>query len=141
MNFSADSQVIGLVEAFLDRSLPASSFDHQAHCVVTLYLLLRRGEAAVHLELPGLIRGFNIAKGGQNTDTAGYHETITRFYVMRIEQFRRTLPVEITLAEACNELLASPISTNDYILGFYSPGHLFSVDARREWLQPIADPT
>ena len=38
-------------------------------------------------ELPGIIRRFNESVGGVNSDTQGYHETITRTYVAGVRLF------------------------------------------------------
>ena len=45
-----------------------------------MQLWLIRHRPALNLDetLPGLIRAFNEATGTPNTDTGGYHETITR---------------------------------------------------------------
>jgi hypothetical protein len=86
------------------------------------------------------IRRHNEAVGTPNTDTSGYHETITRIYLAGIGTHlaaREELPFEASLGE----LLSSPLADSRWPLRFYSPERLFSVEARRQWvetdLQPI----
>ena len=45
-----------------------------------------------------------MASGGQNTGTAGYHETITRFYIYIVRRFIAEDQEEGTLAERANRL-------------------------------------
>ena len=84
-------------------------------------------------ELPGIIRRYNESVGGVNSDTEGYHETITRVFLHGVRLFLRNRPKE-PLHELVNELLLSPMGRRDWPLRFYSPARLFSVEARRAFM-------
>jgi hypothetical protein len=124
-----------LAEAFLDQTLPAERWRHDAHCLVTAYLLLRRRDIDLPIELPGLIRRYNEATGGKNTDTSGYHHSITLFYLEAIRDFMFTQNTA-DLAQACVNMLTSPLGKKDFPLTYYSCEILFTPAARLGWVAP-----
>ena len=85
--FTADAEIEHLGEGLLARTLPHAEWTHEAHLAATTYLLLRRPEIAIDEELPGLIRRYNESVGGVNSDTEGYHETITRLFLHGVRRF------------------------------------------------------
>ena len=79
-----------IAAAFCSRTLPKAQWTHEAHLRVGLWHLLNHSaEEALRL-MRQRIKTYNLATGGQNTDDAGYHETITRFFLRRIEHFLTT---------------------------------------------------
>ena len=109
---------------------------HEAHLAATTYLLVKRPEIDLDSELPGLIRRFNESVGGVNSDSEGYHETITRVFLHGVRLFLREADRSEPLHELVNELLLSPIGRRDWPLRFYSRERLFSVEARRDFVEP-----
>jgi hypothetical protein len=98
--------------------------------------LLRRPDIDLDKELPGVIRRFNESVGGVNSDTEGYHETITRTFLHGVRLFLMEADPKAPLHELINELLMSPMGRRDWPLRFYSRERLFSVEARREFIKP-----
>ncbi len=86
-------------------------------------------------DLPGIIRSYNLAVGGVNDDTQGYHETLTQLYIRNIRRFLEDHG-EGDLLGVVNALLASPMTLRNWPLSFYSRELLFSVAARRGWVEP-----
>ena len=74
--FSSDSEIDRIGRGLLDRSLPKVEWTHAAHFAAACWLL-RRSDMHAMRAMPGLIRAYNEATGVPNTDTGGYHETIT----------------------------------------------------------------
>ena len=87
-------------------------------------------------ELPGIIRSYNKSVGGVNSDTEGYHETITRVFLHGVRLFLDEANRREPLHKLVNELLLSPMGRRDWPMRFYSPPYLFSVDARRKFVRP-----
>jgi hypothetical protein len=85
--------------------------------------------------MPPTIRAYNEATGVANTDTGGYHETITQASLRAARAFADAHAGE-PLFMLCNALLASPLGYPDWLLAYWSPKHLFSVQARRAWTEP-----
>jgi hypothetical protein len=71
-----------------------------------------------------------------NSDSEGYHETITRVFLHGVRLFLSEADLEDPLHELVNELLLSPMGKRDWPLRFYSRERLFSVEARRHFIEP-----
>ena len=134
--FHSDAEVAHIGEGLAARTLPREEWTHEAHLAATTYLLLRRPDIDLDAELPGLIRRYNESVGGVNSDSAGYHETITRVFLHGVRLFLSGSDVAEPLYALINELLLSPIGRRDWPLGFYSPARLFSVEARKHFIEP-----
>jgi hypothetical protein len=71
-----------------------------------------------------------------NSDTEGYHETITRTFLRGVRLFLAEEDLSQPLYEIVNELLLSPMGRRDWPLRYYSPQLLFSMEARRRFMPP-----
>lgn len=122
-------------EGLLDRTLPREGWTHEAHLAACTWLLLERPEIPPERELPGSIKAYNLAVGGVNDDTQGYHETLTQLYIRGVSEFLAVHPGK-DLLTTVNALLSSEVGQRDWPLRFYSKSLLFSVAARRAWAEP-----
>ncbi len=134
--FTSDAQIEHLGERFLARTLPKDEWTHEAHLATTTWLLLRRPDLDVDTELPDLIRSYNESVGGVNSDSEGYHETITRVFLAGVRLFLSEADTSEPLHDLVNELLLSPMGRRDWPLRFYSRERLLSVEARRKFVRP-----
>lgn len=134
--FTTDDEVAHIGEGLVARTLPRAEWTHEAHVAATAYLLLRRPDVDIDRALPGLIRRYNESVGGVNSDSEGYHETITRAFVHGVRLFLDEADGSGPLHARVNQLLLSPMGQRDWPLRFYSPGLLFSVEARRRFVEP-----
>src|SRR3954471_11417246 len=140
--FHSDGEIEHIGEGLLASTLPRAEWTHEAHLAATTYLLTRRPDVNIDEELPGIIRRYNESVGGVNSDSEGYHETITRVFLHGVRLFLAEADVGDPLHELVNELLLSPMGRRDWPLRFYSPALLFSVVARRNFVAPdLAAPT
>ncbi|HEY1125093.1 MAG TPA: hypothetical protein VGE65_05635 [Sphingobium sp.] len=122
-------------EAMLNCTLPKAAWTHEAHLSTCLWLLLERRDIDVDAEIGTLIRRYNLSAGGVNDDTQGYHETITRVFVAAVQRYLARAG-EVDLLTAVNGLLSAPEGRRDWPLRFYSRERLFSVAARRDFVEP-----
>jgi hypothetical protein len=134
--FKSDAEIEHLGEGFLARTLPREEWTHEAHLAATTYLLLRRPDIDLDRELPGLIRRYNESVGGVNSDTEGYHDTVTRVFLHGVRLFLAAADGQEPLHELVNDLLHSPTGRRDWPQRFYSRERLLSVEARRNFLPP-----
>ena len=134
--FAADADVERVGEGLVARILPRAEWTHEAHLAATTYLLLRRPDIDLDRQLPDLIRRYNESVGGVNSDSEGYHETITRLFLHGVRLFLEEADRAEPLHELVNELLLSPMGRRDWPLRFYSPARLFSVEARKHFVDP-----
>ena len=86
-SFKTTSDITRLVEQFEGGILPKAQWTHQAHVVVCLWYLLHHSPVDALRRLRQGILNYNESVGTPNTDASGYHETITRCYVMVILGF------------------------------------------------------
>jgi hypothetical protein len=135
-HFAADADVIHVGEGLLARTLPREEWTHEAHLAATIYLLTRRPDIDLDVELPDIIRRYNESVGGVNDDTQGYHETITRTFLHGARLFLMEAAADEGLADLVNQFIHSPMGRRDWPLRFYSAKRLFSVEARRTFISP-----
>ncbi len=135
-HFLSDEAVAHLGEGLLSRTLPREEWTHEAHLAATTYLVLSHPELDLDVELPGIISRYNESVGGVNSDSEGYHDTITRAYLRGIRLFLDEVNASRPIHELVNELLMSPMGRRDWPLRFWSKERLMSVEARRGWVKP-----
>jgi hypothetical protein len=134
-HFDADADVVHVGEGLLARTLPREEWTHEAHLAATIYLLTRR-DIDLDVQLPGIIRRYNESVGGVNSDSEGYHETITRTFLHGARLFLSGAKPGEGLADMVNQFIHSPMGCRDWPLRFYSRERLFSVEARRNFMAP-----
>jgi hypothetical protein len=137
--WTSDAQLDAFVLRFRERTLPKTEWTHHAHLAVGTWHVHRYGTAAAMDLLRDGIRALNDSHGTANTDSSGYHETITRAYAHLIALFLADSPGS-TLSERVQSLLASPLAGKDTLLEYYSRDRLMSAAARREWIGPDLKP-
>jgi len=124
-----------IAQALIDQTLPKAEWTHEAHLRAGLWHVLQHGAPAALELLRARISSYNESVGTLNTDTAGYHETITRFYVTVTDRFLaandRAMPIDDLAARLLTEL-----GDRRLPMRYYSEGRLFSVIARRSWVEP-----
>jgi hypothetical protein len=123
------------VREFIARTLPKNAWTHQAHLRVGLWHALQYPDAAALELLRERISAYNEATGVPNTAQSGYHETITRFYLQVIRVFVRSADPSAPLDELAHALI-DQWGDKNLLLRHYSSPRLFSVEARRAWIEP-----
>jgi hypothetical protein len=134
------TQLDALAARFEVAAIPAVEWTHETHLVVGTWHVARFGAAGALERLRAGIRALNAAHGTVNSDTRGYHETITHVYVRLLDAFLRGRAAGEPLDEAVAALLAGPLAARDVVLRHYSRERLFSVAARRGWVEPDLEP-
>ena len=131
-----DEAIRRVGEAFLARTLPKPEWTHEAHISTTSWLILERApDILPERDLPGLIRRYNESVGGVNSDSEGYHETITQVFIRTLRLVLAGREGEALHARV-NAVLLAPEGRRDWPLRFYSRELLFSVEARLGWVEP-----
>jgi hypothetical protein len=133
-HFISDAGIDRIGRGLLDRSLPKAEWTHAGHFAAALWLL-RQPHIEAMREMPGLIRAYNEATGVPNTDSGGYHETITLASLRAARAWLAARPA-MALHETLNELLASALGRSDWPLRYWSRPVLFCAQARRSWVEP-----
>jgi hypothetical protein len=139
--FGHSDEVVRLVARFEDGTLPKTDWTHQAHLAVALWYASRLPfEEALAVVREG-IRRVNAAHRVATTPTGGYHETITRFYMMVIFGYVAEEAGETgsDWAARVNRLLAR-YGARDLPLRHYTKDLLMSPEARFGWVEPDLRP-
>jgi hypothetical protein len=138
--FASDVEIQHIGEGLIARTLTRPEWTHEAHLAACLYIVAERPDLLPERDLPNLIRRFNESVGGVNSDTEGYHETITQVYIRGVRAFLARTDPELSLVEKVNALLKAEEGRRDWPLRFYSPERLFSKEARLGLVEPDLEP-
>jgi len=135
-HFLTDDAVAHVGEGLLARTLPREEWTHEAHLAATTYLVLKHPEIDLDSSIRSIISSYNESVGGVNSDTEGYHHSITLAYLRGIRLFLEEADCNRPINELVNELLMSPMGRRDWPLRFWSKERLMSVEARRNFVEP-----
>ena len=133
--FADEAAIRHVGEGMIACTLPKTEWTHEAHLATCAWLVLERPDIAPERDLPNLIRRYNESVGGVNSDSEGYHETITQLYIAAVRSALARSEGR-GLADRVNALLREPEGRRDWPLRFYSPDLLFSREARLGWVEP-----
>jgi hypothetical protein len=127
--------VLQLVKVFTSCTLPKHEWTHHAHFKVGLWYLLHYSPSDSIEKLRQDIKQYNVACGVENTDSQGYHETISQFYIWLIDKFVRQVDRSQSIDLLADELIDL---YGDKLMPFryYSYDRLMSKTARVEWVEP-----
>jgi len=134
-----DAETDRVAAALIARTLPKPEWTHEAHLRAGLWHVFNHGAAAALPLLRERITAYNEHVGTANTDTSGYHETLTRFYVVIIDRFLATADRALPIDELAGQLIGA-YGDRRLPLHHYSEGRLFSPVARRSWVEPDLRP-
>jgi hypothetical protein len=134
--FPDDAAVRHIGEGLLACTLAREEWTHEAHLAATCWLLVERPDIRAERDLPDIIRRFNLSVGGVNSDSEGYHETITQCFIRAVRIYLARTDTALPLVDKVNGLLESEEGRRDWPMCFYDPKTLFSVEARRGWVGP-----
>ncbi|MGZ8326085.1 MAG: hypothetical protein ACXW27_17005 [Allosphingosinicella sp.] len=134
--FRDDAAVRHIGEGLLACALRREEWTHEAHLGACCWLVAERPDITPERDLPDLIRRFNLSVGGVNSDSEGYHETITQCFVRAVRVYLARVDEALPLVAKVNGLLCSAEGRRDWPMGFYDPATLFSREARLGWVEP-----
>lgn len=139
LHYPSDEAIAEIAAGVVDRSLPKPAWTHAAHFAAALWLLRYHPGFDGPRDMPGLIRAYNLATGVANTDSGGYHHSITLASLAAAQAALAAAP-DVPLHLILDNLLAGPHGKTDWLLAHWSRDRLFSVAARRGWMPPDLAP-
>jgi len=139
MTFSSDKEIERIAKGVIDLSLPKPEWTHEAHFAAAVWVL-GHPDMDAFSEMPGLIKAYNTATGVPNSETDGYHETITLASLRAAKHIMQTAPLDRPRFEAVNAIMQSDFGKPDWLLAYWSKEVLFSAKARKEWIAPDLAP-
>ncbi|HWB31825.1 MAG TPA: hypothetical protein VG714_01500 [Acidobacteriaceae bacterium] len=137
-----ESEIDEFLAAFEDCTLPKARWTHGAHLLTGACYVHALGEAAATEKMRHCIPRYNVAVGGQNTDTSGYHETITVLWIRLLARLLREAETSGPVDRAAFAALALSRFEHDreVLRRYYDFDVVNSVEARRMWIPPTLAP-
>lgn len=136
----SDAGIESLALRMIGCTLPKVEWTHRGHWAFALWVTRNRPDLAAPDQVRQLISRYNEAVGTPNTDSEGYHHTITLASMRAARDHLARHPAGAPLAAALDALMASRLGQPDWLLDHWSRDTLFSVKARRVWVAPDAAP-
>ena len=134
------SSLDDLAARFSSRAIAKAEWTHLAHLRVGAWHVHHFGPEGALGRLRAGIRALNDSHGTSNTDSSGYHETITVAYVRLIDAFLSAFGADLALEDRVRVLLDGPLADRAVLLRFWSKEVLLSPRARRDWVPPDIAP-
>ncbi|HEY6045169.1 MAG TPA: hypothetical protein VIU65_01120 [Pyrinomonadaceae bacterium] len=128
--YRSDDEIRRLVESFEACSFHPSEFRHYQHLAVALWYVRHLTPDDALTRMTGGIRRLAEVYG-----KSGYHETITLFWLLMVEDFAAKAEGGAPLAPLANQLIACCDNKN-LILDYYSAELLESAQAKVGWVEP-----
>ena len=126
------------LRAFETGTLPKTDFTHGAHVATAASYLFNAPAFSIETVLPEIrqrIRAFNEAVGGANTETSGYHETLTHFWLIIVaDHLRNSTPA--TRLEAAKSAVQVFGEARTLHTRYYSGDVVKDTAARQTWRRP-----
>lgn len=138
--FDDDEAIAALTASFRGLALPKEQWTHGAHWAAALWIVARCPDVAPERDMPDMIRRYNESVGGLNSDSAGYHETITLASLRAVRAHLANAQADAPLHAVHAALIAGPLGQSDWPLAYWSHERLFSPAARRAWVEPDITP-
>lgn len=134
--FPSDDAIAHLAARVLDATLPRPEWTHAAHFAVALWCIRYRPDLAEAEGFRGVILRLNDAHGTINSDSSGYHHTITIASLRAARAVHDAHAPAAPLHSVLADLLSGPFGGAGWILAYWSRERLFSDEARRGWVAP-----
>lgn len=126
-----------IINGFRAKTLPAKEWTHEAHLIAGLWHVANFGFDEALVKMRENIKTYNEATGGQNTDSSGYHESITVFWVWILNEFWKVNSIDNQDFERiCNAYLKSKYCDRNVAFHFYTREKLLSREARLAFVEP-----
>lgn len=134
-----EAEIDQFIASFEAGTLPKERWTHGAHLLTGACYVHMLGEAAATDRMRTCVRRYNEAVGGTNTETSGYHETITVAWIKLLAKLlRESAPIE---RAAFARLAVERFERDRGILQRYYDFDLVnSAKARRRWVPPNLAP-
>jgi hypothetical protein len=136
---ATEAEIDAFLEAFEGCTLPKSEWTHAAHLLTgACYVHLMERDAAL-IKMRECVRRYNESVGGKNTETSGYHETITVMWIRLLDKLRKE---NLSMDRAPFAALAVERfgQSRDIFREHYDFDLVASTEARLRWIEPTLKP-
>ena len=131
----SEEEIDAFVAAFEAGTLPKERWTHGAHLLTGACYVHGLGQAAAIERMRACVKRYNEAVGGKNTETSGYHETITIAWIKLLDGLRREAG-DVGRAEFARLAVERFVGDKEIFGRYYDFDLVGSVEARRSWVEP-----
>jgi hypothetical protein len=131
----SEEEIDAFVAAFEAGTLPKKRWTHGAHLLTGACYVHQLGQAAAIEKMRVCVKRYNQAVGGKNTETSGYHETITIAWIKLLDGLRREAG-DLGRAEFARLAVDRFVGDKEIFRRYYDFDLVGSVEARRSWVEP-----
>lgn len=123
-------EIASVVHKFENCEFQNSEFTHACHLTVAAWYLSHFSpEESLERMRSALLRFTN------HHGVKGYHETITRFWLLMSANFLGQAPTEWSFTDKVNELIQR-LGRKDMLFDYYTREKVMSDEARSGWIEP-----
>jgi len=150
---TTEPEIDVFLAAFEAGTLPKERWNHAAHLLTGACYVHTLGEAEAIARMRARVSAYNVAVGGQNTSTSGYHETVTIFWIKLLATHLATElgaprlasetwegPPRISRSAFAHHAVATFAPQRNIYADYYDFDLLTSQEARRTWIPPTLRP-
>jgi hypothetical protein len=132
---TTESEIDVFIAAFEGCTLPKERWTHGAHLLAGACYVHALGQAAAIDKMRLCVRRYNESVGGKNTETSGYHETITVAWIKLLDGLHReAAPLDrVAFASLALERFAG---NKEIFKRYYDFDLTASTEARLAWVEP-----
>ena len=125
------------IEQFDAATLPDWAWTHEAHLICALSVLARFGLENAPREMRQRLIRYNEAVGKINSNTSGYHETVTVFWLKAVWDCVSVGGKVAFNQPTLDKLLSSiDLANRNLFLKVYSKERVLSMEARKQYVTP-----
>ncbi len=136
MYLYSTEEALEIVQKWLECRLEKADWTHETHLLCGFWVLLNFQENAL-AAMRERIKKYNETVGTVNSDTSGYHETMTVFWLWALRNWAIEKDIDGFNEVSVDQLLFDEnlARRNDWLLHF-SEEKMKSVEARRGFVEP-----
>jgi hypothetical protein len=136
---TTESEIDAFIAAFEGCTLPKEEWTHAAHLLTGACYVHALGADAATTAMRANVRRYNESVGGRNTETSGYHETVTVAWIKLLDALlQRAQPVDRAAFAARAVAFYAP--QRQIFARHYDFDLLQSTPARLGWIEPNLAP-
>ena len=140
---ATDPEIDAFIAAFEAGTLAKERWTHGAHLLTGACYVHSFGEQVAIARMRERVSAYNLAVGGQNTPTSGYHETVTIFWIKLLALVVSNLKAMdpgISRAGLLHLAVKGLVNERNIYREYYDFDILKSEEARRTWIAPNIRP-
>ena len=128
--YRCSAEIESVVHKLENCEYGVHEFGHNKHLAVAAWYVTSLGPQEAWDRIRASLLQFTAHHG-----KTGYHETITRFWLLLVEDFLRTEVGASSLADKVNRLVCRYADKN-IVFHYYSRERIMSEEARATWVEP-----